>query len=270
MSEAEIRRYARHIVLRELGGIGQQRLKEASVLVVGAGGLGAPLLLYLAAAGVGRLGVVDDDRVATSNLQRQILFTTGDAERAKVDAAQERLRALNPLVDLVPHEARVTASVVTSLVAAYDLVADGSDNLPTRTLVQDACHLQGKPLVSAAVQGLDGQLTTFQAPSRPAPPLRPLPASRPRSTRRPCPAARKPACSAPPPASWARFRPSRCSRSWSGSAKGCPGGSSSTMLLPPPSTRLRVSRRAECADGCRHLPAAPGTGPRGRDVPAAL
>lgn len=162
LAEAEIRRYARHIVLPELGGAGQLRLRAARVLVVGAGGLGSPLLLYLAAAGVGTLGVVDDDRVDASNLQRQVLFADADAGRPKVAAAAARLRGLNPHVRATEHATRLDAANAQALVAGYDLVADGSDNLATRLLVHDACFALRRPLVSASVQGLDGQLTTWK------------------------------------------------------------------------------------------------------------
>lgn len=163
LSEEEIRRYARHIVLPELGGAGQLRLRAARVLVIGAGGLGSPLLLYLAAAGVGTLGIVDDDRVDTSNLQRQVLFDGAAAGRLKAEVAAERLRALNPHTHVIPHPVRLDAGNAAELVGAYDLVADGSDNLPTRLLVHDACRALRRPLVSASVQGLDGQLTTWKA-----------------------------------------------------------------------------------------------------------
>lgn len=162
LSDDEIRRYARHIVLPELGGVGQRRLRAGRVLVVGAGGLGSPLLLYLAAAGVGMLGVVDDDRVDASNLQRQILFADADAGRPKVEAAVDRLRRLNPHLCAVPHGVRLDSANAAAIVDAYDLVADGSDNLATRLLVHDACFALRRPLVSASVQGLDGQLTTWK------------------------------------------------------------------------------------------------------------
>lgn len=163
LSEDEIRRYARHIVLPELGGVGQLRLKSARVLVIGAGGLGSPLLLYLAAAGVGLLGVVDDDRVDVSNLQRQVLFSTETIGAAKAEAAAAALHRLNPLVALAVHPVRLNADNAHELVADYDLVADGSDNLATRLAVHDACRALGRTLVSASVQGLDGQLTTYKA-----------------------------------------------------------------------------------------------------------
>lgn len=161
-SDAELRRYARQIVLPEIGGTGQARLRAAGVLVVGAGGLGSPLLLYLAAAGVGRLGVADDDQVDLSNLHRQVLFETPDAGRGKVEAAVARLRRLNPEIRVEGHPVRLDEANVDTIVAGYDLVADGSDSFATRALVQDACQRLGRPLVSAAVQGLDGQLSTFK------------------------------------------------------------------------------------------------------------
>jgi adenylyltransferase/sulfurtransferase len=163
LSEDEIARYARHIVLPELGGIGQRRLKRARVLVVGAGGLGSPLLLYLAAAGVGTLGVVDDDRVDLSNLQRQVLFTTEAVGAAKAATAAAALRRLNPLVEVVVHQTRLDAANAPDLISGYELVADGSDNLATRLAVHDACRALGRTLVSASVQGLDGQLSTYKA-----------------------------------------------------------------------------------------------------------
>jgi len=163
LSETDIERFARQIVLPEIGGAGQAKLRRARVLVIGAGGLGSPLLLYLAAAGIGHLGLVDDDRVDASNLHRQILFDTADVGRAKVEAARERLRALAPDVDIRTFPERLTAANAVRLVEGYDLVADGSDNFATRSAVHAACLAAGIPLVSAAVQGMDGQLTTFKA-----------------------------------------------------------------------------------------------------------
>ena len=139
-SDDQIERYARHIILKEIGGAGQQRLLAAKVLVVGAGGLGSPLLMYLAAAGVGTLGIVDDDTVSLSNLQRQILHHTADIGRPKTASAAESIAALNPDVTVVAHEERLTAANAIALVSAYDLVADGSDNFETRFLVNDACR----------------------------------------------------------------------------------------------------------------------------------
>ena len=163
LSEEEIRRYARHIVLPEVGGVGQARLKSASVLVVGAGGLGSPLLLYLAAAGVGRIGIVDDDRVDLSNLQRQVLFSTVAQGRPKAMEAADSLRRLNPLVRIVARPERLDEANAHELIGSYDLVADGSDNLATRLVVHDACRALGRTLVSASVQGLDGHLTTYKS-----------------------------------------------------------------------------------------------------------
>ena len=164
LNEDEIERYARHIVLRELGGPGQQKLKAAKVLVVGAGGLGAPVLLYLAGAGVGTIGVVDDDVVSLSNLQRQIIHTTAAAraETAKTDSAAARINDLNPNVTVITHQTRLDASNALDIISGYDLVADGCDNFATRFLVSDACHLLGKTLVSAAVGQFDAQLSTFK------------------------------------------------------------------------------------------------------------
>ena len=159
----ELERYARHIVLREVGGPGQAALKRARVLVIGAGGLGAPVLMYLAAAGVGTLGVVDDDVVSLSNLQRQIIHATPDVGIAKVESAAAEIERLNPHVAVEAHAVRLTAANALDLVARYDVVADGSDNFATRYLVSDACFFARKPLVTAAVGTFDGTLTTIRA-----------------------------------------------------------------------------------------------------------
>jgi adenylyltransferase/sulfurtransferase len=158
----ELERYARHIVLHHVGGPGQQRLKAARVLVIGAGGLGSPLIQYLAAAGVGRLGVVDDDVVSLSNLQRQVLHATADVGRPKVASAAEAVARLNPHVELVQHPMRLTAENAVGLVSAYDIVADGSDNFDTRYAVADACFQAGVPLVTASVNAFDASLTTLR------------------------------------------------------------------------------------------------------------
>jgi len=163
LSADELERYARHIVLREIGGPGQQALKEAAVLVIGAGGLGAPALMYLAAAGVGELGVVDDDTVSLSNLQRQIIHTTPDVGRRKADTAAERIWALNPHVRFAAHATRLKADNAMELIGGYDLVLDGSDNFETRYLVSDACYLAGVPLITASLGTFDGSLTTIRA-----------------------------------------------------------------------------------------------------------
>lgn len=166
LSSDELERYARHIVLREVGGPGQAALKAARVLVVGAGGLGAPALMYLAAAGIGTLGVIDDDEVSLSNLQRQIIHATPDIGRAKVDSAAARIHALNPHVVFRAHAARLTAQNAMDLIAGYDLVLDGSDNFATRYLLSDACYLAGRPLISGALGMFDGSLTTIRAHQR--------------------------------------------------------------------------------------------------------
>ncbi|MDE2133017.1 MAG: molybdopterin-synthase adenylyltransferase MoeB [Alphaproteobacteria bacterium] len=161
-TEPELERYARHIVLREVGGAGQSRFKAARVLVVGAGGLGSPVILYLAAAGVGTLGIVDFDVVSLSNLQRQVAHRTADIGRFKTDSAAEAALAINPQVKIEKHRARLTADNARALVGGYDIVADGSDNFATRFLVADTCFFAGKTLVSAAVSEFSGQLATFK------------------------------------------------------------------------------------------------------------
>jgi adenylyltransferase/sulfurtransferase len=168
LSPDELERYARHIVLREVGGPGQAALKRARVLVVGAGGLGAPVLLYLAAAGVGALGVVDDDTVSLSNLQRQVIHATPDVGAAKVETAAAAIRRLNPHVAVELHPVRLTAANALDLIGRYDLVADGSDNFSTRYLVSDACFFAKRPLVTAALGTFDGTLTTIRAHERAA------------------------------------------------------------------------------------------------------
>ena len=150
-SSEEVERYARHLVLRDVGGPGQQKLKAARVLVIGAGGLGAPLLQYLAAAGVGELGIVDDDKVSLSNLQRQVLYATADIGRPKVEAAAEAIARLNPHVKATPIQERLTAQNVARLVSGWSLAVDGSDNFETRYVVSDACFFAGIPLVTGAV-----------------------------------------------------------------------------------------------------------------------
>nr|WP_114395450.1 molybdopterin-synthase adenylyltransferase MoeB [Oleisolibacter albus] len=163
LTDSQIERYARHIMLPQVGGSGQARLLSGSVLVVGAGGLGAPLLLYLAAAGVGRIGIVDHDHVDLSNLQRQVIHDTAGIGLPKVDSAAARIRAINPDVVVEPHAARLTRANALDLLARYDVVADGTDNFATRYLLNDACYFAGKPLVSAAMLRFDGQLSTFKA-----------------------------------------------------------------------------------------------------------
>lgn len=166
LSDEELDRYARHLVLREVGGTGQAAIRRARVLMVGAGGLGSPCALYLAAAGVGTIGLVDDDAVSLSNLQRQILFRTADVGRAKVEASVDALAALNPGVAVETHPIRLTPDNATALVAQYDIIADGSDNFATRFLLNDVCFAAGKPLVSAAVTEFEGHVAVY-APGGP-------------------------------------------------------------------------------------------------------
>lgn len=158
----ELERYARHIVLREVGGPGQAKLKAARVLVIGAGGLGAPALMYLAAAGVGTLGVADDDHVSLSNLQRQIIHATPDIETLKTDSAAATIAALNPHVRFVGHAVRFAAANAMEILSGYDLVLDGSDNFATRYLVSDTCFAAQKPLISGALGAFDASLTTLR------------------------------------------------------------------------------------------------------------
>ncbi len=160
-SETELNRYARHIVLREVGGPGQKALKEAKVLVIGAGGLGAPALQYLAAAGIGTIGVVDDDVVDNANLQRQVIHRDQDIGMPKVFSAQAAMEAQNPYVTVRPYHRRLTAEIAADLVAEYDLVLDGTDNFDTRYLVNQACVAAGKPLISGALSQWEGQLSVF-------------------------------------------------------------------------------------------------------------
>ena len=162
LTPQEIERYARHIVLREVGGSGQQKLKRARVLVVGAGGLGSPVIQYLAAAGVGALGVVDDDVVSLSNLQRQPVHDTAAVGRRKVDSAHAAVARLNPHVAVEAYDLRLTAENARSMIGAYDIVADCSDNFATRYVVSDACFHERRPLVLGAVGQFDGSLTTLK------------------------------------------------------------------------------------------------------------
>jgi molybdopterin/thiamine biosynthesis adenylyltransferase len=167
-SGAELDRYARHIMLREIGGPGQKKLKSAKVLVIGAGGLGSPVLLYLAAAGVGRIGVVDDDVVSNSNLQRQVIHRDADIGLPKVFSAQKAIAALNPHIEVLPYQRRLSAQDAADLIAQYDLVIDGTDNFETRFLVNAACVATGKPLISGAISQWEGQLSLYD-PAQGAP-----------------------------------------------------------------------------------------------------
>ena len=160
-SDDEVERYARHLVLREVGGQGQQALRAAKVLIVGAGGLGAPAALYLAAAGVGRIGLADADTVSLSNLQRQVLFTTADVDRPKTEAAADRLGALNPHVEVIAHPLMLDAANARAVIAGYDLVLDGTASFEARFAVNDACLAEHKPLVSGAIGRWTGQVGVF-------------------------------------------------------------------------------------------------------------
>jgi molybdopterin-synthase adenylyltransferase len=162
LTDAQLERYARHIVLHDIGGAGQQKLLAAKVLVIGAGGLGAPCLQYLAAAGVGMLGIVDDDVVDLSNLQRQVIHRTADIGRAKTESAADAIAQINPDITVVQHTERLTPDNAAALIDGYDIVADGSDSFATRFAVNAACVALGKTLVSAAVGKFEGQLATFK------------------------------------------------------------------------------------------------------------
>ncbi len=214
LSPEEIARYSRHLILPEVGVEGQKRLKAASVLMIGTGGLGAPLGMYLAAAGVGRLGMVDFDVVESSNLQRQIIHGTKDIGRLKIDSARDRLSDINPHIEIETHEARLTGDNAPRLFANYDIIVDGTDNFPTRYLVNDACVLASKPNVYGSIFRFEGQASVFWAAARngsgacyrclyPEPP-------------RPdwCPHARRGACLACFLESSARFRQTKRSRSF--------------------------------------------------------
>ncbi len=163
ITEDRLHRYARHIILDEVGEEGQLKLLRSRVLVIGAGGLGSPLLMYLAAAGVGTLGVIDDDVVDITNLQRQIVHTTARIGAPKVDSAAETIAALNPEIKVERHNERLVPGNARRLIGQYDLVADGSDNFDTRYLVNDACYFERKPLVTAAMLRFEGQATTIKA-----------------------------------------------------------------------------------------------------------
>ena len=161
LSPDEVERYSRHLIIPEIGAIGQRRLKNAKVLVIGAGGLGSPALLYLAAAGIGTLGIVDDDDVDLSNLQRQIIHGVADVGRPKIESARDAIAALNPLVDVRLHNVRLDASNALELFAGYDLILDGADNFATRYLVNDAAAILGKPYIWGSIFRFDGQVSVF-------------------------------------------------------------------------------------------------------------
>jgi molybdopterin/thiamine biosynthesis adenylyltransferase/rhodanese-related sulfurtransferase len=167
LSKEEVQRYSRHLIMPEVGMEGQLKLKRARVLTIGTGGLGAPLGLYLAAAGVGHLGLVDFDVVDSSNLQRQVTFTTADVGKPKSEAAKARLSALNPAIEIVSYETRLTSDNALELFRDYDIIVDGTDNFPTRFLVNDACVLLGKPNVYGSIFRFEGQATVFGYPGGP-------------------------------------------------------------------------------------------------------
>ena len=183
LSDAQFKRYARHLILDEVGEEGQAKLLESRVLVIGAGGLGSPALMYLAAAGIGVIGIADDDVVDITNLQRQIAHTTDRVGESKVKSAIMTLSGINPEIRVIPHKMRVGPDNIIELVSEYDLVVDGSDNFTTRYLLNDACHLAKRPLVAASLLRFEGQISTFKAfdgqgpcyrcvfPERPAPEL---------------------------------------------------------------------------------------------------
>ena len=163
LTDAQLERYARHIVLKEIGGPGQKKLLKSRVLVIGAGGLGAPCLMYLAAAGVGTIGVIDADTVSLSNLQRQIVHDTDNVGMLKVESAAKSLARINPDVHVIAHRERLTAENAEVIIRDYDIVADGCDNFETRFIVNDACHNVKRTLVSGAVGPFEGQLATFKS-----------------------------------------------------------------------------------------------------------
>ena len=163
ISDLQVERYARHIVLPEVGGVGQAKIMNAKVLVIGAGGLGSPVILYLAAAGIGTIGIIDDDEVDLSNLQRQIIHTTAQIGTSKAESAYRTAKDINPNVTIRLHKERFTARNAIELAEYYDVVADGSDNFDTRFLVNDACYLSKTTLVSAAIMRFDGQVSTYKA-----------------------------------------------------------------------------------------------------------
>lgn len=167
-TEEQVQRYARHLILPDIGAEGQRKLLDASVLAIGAGGLGSPIAMYLAAAGVGKLGVIDFDRVDITNLQRQILHTTADIGRPKVESAVEHLRSINPTIEVVGHDALLTSDNAFEILGGYDVIVDGSDNFPVRYLVNDATQILGKPLVYGSIYQWEGQATVF-LPGRDSP-----------------------------------------------------------------------------------------------------
>jgi adenylyltransferase/sulfurtransferase len=162
LTDSQIERYSRHIILKEIGGEGQKKILNAKVVIIGAGGLGSPSAYYLAAAGVGKIGIVDSDRADLSNLQRQILHFTKDVGRLKTESAKEKLIAINPDCEVVPHTTRINAKNVLDIIGEYDAVINGSDNFPTRYLINDSCIISKTPLFEGAVIGFSGQAITIK------------------------------------------------------------------------------------------------------------
>ncbi|MGQ0670931.1 MAG: molybdopterin-synthase adenylyltransferase MoeB [Actinomycetota bacterium] len=167
-TEDQVTRYARHIILPQIGGAGQAKLLDARVLAIGAGGLGSPVSMYLAAAGIGTLGILDFDRVDLTNLQRQILHSTADVGRPKVESAVDRLRAINPTIEVISHDTILSSANAFEILEPYDIIVDGTDNFPVRYLVNDATQMLGKPLVYGSIYQFDGQATVFM-PGQEAP-----------------------------------------------------------------------------------------------------
>ncbi len=242
--DAELTRYARHIVLREIGGAGQKRLKSARVLVVGAGGLGSPVLLYLAAAGVGTLGGIDDDTVDGSNLQRQVIHRDAMIGTPKVFSAQAAVEALNPFITLRPYHRRLTADIAAELFAEYDLILDGTDNFDTRYLVNRAAIAAHKPLISGAITQWEGQISLFDPgadgpcyecvfPERPAPGL--------------APACAEAGVIAPLPGVIGTLMATEALKALTGAGTGLRGRLLIFDALDAETRVIRVTRRADCA-----------------------
>ena len=228
LDASEIRRYGRHLVLPEVGMEGQRRIKGSRILLVGAGGLGSPAALYLAAAGVGHLSIVDFDVVELTNLQRQVLHGTADVGRPKTESARDRLLDLNPHVSVAVHQTRLDAGNALGLVRDHDLVLDGADNFATRYLVSDACVLAGRPNVHASIYRFDGQASVFATADGPATGA----STPPRRLRARCPPAPREASSGSSPGCSEPSRPPRRSSSWPGSASRWWGGCSSSTPSP--------------------------------------
>ncbi|MCC5985703.1 MAG: HesA/MoeB/ThiF family protein [Rhodobacteraceae bacterium] len=256
--EAELNRYARHIVLREIGGAGQRKLKAARVLVVGAGGLGSPALLYLAAAGVGTIGVIDDDDVDGSNLQRQVIHADARIGMPKVFSAQTAMEALNPFITVRPYHRRLEADTAPALFADYDLILDGTDNFDTRYLVNRAAVAAGKPLIAAAITQWEGQISLYHPasgapcyecvfPERPAPGL--------------APACAEAGVIAPLPGVLGTMMAVEAMKEITGAGRGLRGRLVIHDALDAETRTIRIARRTDCAC-CGGAAAAPDAGPK--------